>query len=57
MKNGYINEYKTFYDEYINEVNAPQIEEKNMPMALLMKQFKDKLLSRRNRHKTLNKFK
>lgn len=51
MKNGYINEYKTFYDEYINEVNAPQTDEKNMPMALLMKQFKDKLLRRRNRHK------
>lgn len=37
MKNGYINEYKTFYDEYINEVNAPQTDEKNIPMALWMK--------------------
>lgn len=51
MKNGYINEYKTFYDVYINEVNGPQTDEKDMPMALLMKQFKDKLLRKRNRHK------
>lgn len=51
MKNGYINEYKSFYDIYINEVEIPNKYESNTPITLLMKQFKEKLLKRRNRHR------
>ncbi|WP_242688944.1 DUF6038 family protein [Staphylococcus simiae] len=49
IKDGYINEYKTFYEAYKNEVHTPQTDETNIPMILLMKRFKDKLLRRRKR--------
>ena len=53
MKNGYINEYKSFYNAYNNEIEVTKTYENNIPMAMLMKQFKNQLLKRRNNRKAL----
>ncbi|WP_159454547.1 hypothetical protein, partial [Staphylococcus cornubiensis] len=53
MKNGYINEYKSFYNAYNNEIEVTKAHEDNIPMAMLMKQFKNQLLKRRNNRKKL----
>lgn len=49
MKNGYINEYKSFYNAYNNEIEVAKTHQNNISMAMLMKQFKDQLLKRRNK--------
>lgn len=54
MKNGYINEYKSFYNAYNNEIEVTKTHENNIPMAMLMKQFKNQLLKRRNNWKSSN---
>ncbi|UXR76269.1 DUF6038 family protein [Staphylococcus sp. IVB6233] len=54
MKNGYINEYKSFYNAYNNEIEVTKRHENNIPMAMLMKQFKNQLLKRRNNRKSSN---
>ncbi|MEN0524875.1 hypothetical protein AAGY44_13190 [Staphylococcus aureus] len=54
MKNGYINEYKSFYNAYNNEIEVTKTYENNIPMAMLMKQFKNQLLKRRNNRKSSN---
>lgn len=54
MKIGFINQYKSFYNAYSNEIEMTNTYEYNIPMVMLMKQFKNQLLKRRNNRKTHN---